>query len=166
MGKSKGYRTITLYLGERTPVFLLTVFGKGQKVNFVQGGAEPAQEDRGRICAEDAMGRRGKMSKSAFDSIAAGLNEALAVARGEARPARLHVPGEMDVKASRAATHMKQEDFAAVFGFSLTQIRDWEQGRSRPLRSDRAYLMLIAFNHERVLGMLGEVRKRDAREVA
>ena len=39
-------------------------------------------------------------------------------------------------------------------------------GGSRPLRSDRAYLMLIAFNHEQVLGMLGEVRKRDAREVA
>ena len=34
MGKSKGYRTITLYSGERMPVFLLTVFGKGQKVNL------------------------------------------------------------------------------------------------------------------------------------
>ena len=106
------------------------------------------------------------MSKSTFDSIAAGLNEALAVARGEAKPAKLHVPSEMDVKVIRTATKMKQEDFASVFGFSLTQIRDWEQGRSRPLRSDPAYLMLIAFNHEQVLGMLGEVRKRDAREVA
>jgi hypothetical protein len=31
------------------------------------------------------------MSKKAFDKIAAGLNEALAVARGTAKPSKLHV---------------------------------------------------------------------------
>lgn len=33
-GKSGGYRTITFYSGEMMPVFLLTVFGKGEKANL------------------------------------------------------------------------------------------------------------------------------------
>ena len=39
------------------------------------------------------------MSKKAFDKIAEGLNEALSIARGEAMPAKLHVPAEIDVRA-------------------------------------------------------------------
>lgn len=33
-GKSGGYRTITFYTGDMMPVFLITVFGKGQKGNL------------------------------------------------------------------------------------------------------------------------------------
>jgi hypothetical protein len=33
-GKSGGYRMITFYTGTDLPVFLLTVFGKGQKVDL------------------------------------------------------------------------------------------------------------------------------------
>lgn len=33
-GKSGGVRTITLFSGENLPVFLITAFGKGQKVNL------------------------------------------------------------------------------------------------------------------------------------
>jgi putative transcriptional regulator len=39
------------------------------------------------------------MSKRAFDKIKEGLDEAIAVACGEAKPARFHVPGESDVRA-------------------------------------------------------------------
>lgn len=35
-GKSGGVRTITFYTGETLPVFLITVFGKGQKVNLTK----------------------------------------------------------------------------------------------------------------------------------
>jgi hypothetical protein len=35
-GKSGGYRVITYYAGASMPVFLLTVFGKGDKVNLTQ----------------------------------------------------------------------------------------------------------------------------------
>lgn len=38
------------------------------------------------------------MTKKAFDQIAAGLTEALAVARGEAAPAKLHIPAEINVR--------------------------------------------------------------------
>src|SRR5713226_1679751 len=33
-GKSGGYRTITFYSGDVMPVYLLTVFGKGEKSNL------------------------------------------------------------------------------------------------------------------------------------
>jgi hypothetical protein len=33
-GKSGGYRTITFYSGEMVPVYLITVFGKGEKANL------------------------------------------------------------------------------------------------------------------------------------
>ncbi|HLW92628.1 MAG TPA: type II toxin-antitoxin system RelE/ParE family toxin, partial [Roseiarcus sp.] len=36
-GKSDGYRTITFYSGEEIPVFLLTVFSKGERSNLTKG---------------------------------------------------------------------------------------------------------------------------------
>src|SRR3546814_4525949 len=36
-GKSGGYRVISYFAGDDIPVFLLTVFGKGEKVSLSQG---------------------------------------------------------------------------------------------------------------------------------
>ncbi len=83
------------------------------------------------------------MSKRAFDKIAAGLDEALAVARGEVGAAKMHVPPEMDVRAVRAKTGLSQDAFASSFGFTVHQVRQWEQGRNRPLGAMRAYLLVI-----------------------
>lgn len=100
------------------------------------------------------------MSKRAFDKIAAGLNDAIAIARGEVAPARPHVPSELDVRAIRSGTGLSQADFAYRFGFTADQIKAWEQGRSRPLGGVRAYLMMIEADHEAVAAMLGKVRAR------
>ena len=95
-----------------------------------------------------------KLSKKAFDKIAEGLAEAIAVARGEAKPVRLFIPPEIDVRIIRQKVRMSQDDFASAFGFSLTQIRDWEQARSRPLGGLRAYLMIIEMDPVGVLKIL------------
>ncbi len=102
------------------------------------------------------------MSKKAFEKIAEGLNEALAIARGEARPARLHVPSEIDVRAIRRRTGLSQDDFATAFGFTINQIRDWEQGRARPLGGVRAYLLIIERDAKRVLELLRRPKGRKA----
>jgi putative transcriptional regulator len=94
------------------------------------------------------------MGKKAFAKIAEGLSEVLAVARGEAKPARLHIPTEIDVKSIRAKRGLSQNDFAAQFGFTVNQIKDWEQGRSRPLGGVRAYLMIIDRDGDGVLALL------------
>lgn len=99
------------------------------------------------------------MSKRAFDKIAEGLTEAIAVARGEEKPAKLHVPPEIDVRATRRRLKMTQEDFARHFGFSVSQIRDWEQGRNRPLGAVRTYLMLIESAPDHVLQLLTTARR-------
>jgi putative transcriptional regulator len=102
------------------------------------------------------------MSKKAFDKIAEGLAEALAIARGDAKPAKLHVPPEIDVRAIRARTKLSQEDFATAFGFTINQIRDWEQGRARPLGGVRAYLLIIERDPRRVLVLLRKPRGKRA----
>jgi len=67
------------------------------------------------------------MSKKAFDKIAAGLTEALEIARGNAKPTKLHVPAEIDVRGIRKGLGLSQDEFAQEFGFTIHQIRDWEQ---------------------------------------
>jgi putative transcriptional regulator len=56
----------------------------------------------------------------------------------------------VDVKAIRKRLGMTQERFASTFGFPITTLRDWEQGRARPDTSARAYLIVIAREPEAV----------------
>lgn len=86
------------------------------------------------------------MSEVVFDDIATALQEATRIAKGEADPAtyRVHVPVEIDVRAIRQRTGLTQQSFAAAFGFPVQTLRDWEQRRSRPDTSARAYLLVIS----------------------
>lgn len=97
------------------------------------------------------------MSKMVFDQIAEGMQEALAVARGEAEPYKLHVPAEIDVKAIRGRTGLSQKDFAQTFGFGFDQLKQWEQGRSRPVQAMRAYLLLINARPVEMVSALREI---------
>lgn len=97
------------------------------------------------------------MSRQAFDQISEGLKEVLAIASNEAEPYKLHVPPELDVKAIRAKAGMTQRDFAAAFGFGIDQVKQWEQGRVRPVQALRAYLMLIEDNPTGMLDALKRV---------
>lgn len=100
--------------------------------------------------------------KTAFEKISEGLNEALAIARGEAKPARLYVPPEIDVKSIRKKLGLSQEDFSARFAFTVNQIREWEQGRARPLGGVRAYLLIIERDPDSVLRLLKEASAKKA----
>ncbi len=101
------------------------------------------------------------MSKNVFDQISEGLNEALAVARGD-KPFKLHVPAEIDVKTIRAKTGLSQRDFASTFGFGLDQLKQWEQGRTRPVQAHRAYLLLINSRPSQTLQALREINHEEA----
>jgi hypothetical protein len=48
---------------------------------------------------------------------------AIAIARGEKKPAKLFVPPELEVRAIRAKLGQSQEDFSSAFGFTVHQIR-------------------------------------------
>jgi putative transcriptional regulator len=104
------------------------------------------------------------MSKTGKRLIEAAL-EAASIARGERKAARLHVPAEINVRLVRQKFKLSQEDFASEFGFSVTQIRDWEQGRSRPIGGVRAYVMLIDRKGEAIRKLLNDA-KAEARSKA
>jgi putative transcriptional regulator len=85
------------------------------------------------------------MTKRAFDKISAGLADATAYLDGTADTSRyrVHVPDAVDVKRIRAALGLSQEAFAATYGFALSAVRDWEQGRRQPDRSARILLKIV-----------------------
>lgn len=89
---------------------------------------------------------------SVFEDIKAGLVEAVAIAKGEADPVtyKVHVPAEIDVAGIRRGLGLTQAAFARAFGFPIGTVREWEQGRSKPETSARAFLIVIAHEPEAV----------------
>ncbi|WP_246659373.1 hypothetical protein [Rhizobium sp. FY34] len=166
-GKSGGARIITFYSGNRMPVFLIAAFAKSVKVSLSKAESGD-RRNRARILQQDCPieARNNGMSKQAFDLIHEGLTEALAVARGEAEPFKLHISAELDVKEIRAATGMTQKDFASTFGFGLDQLKQWEQGRARPVQALRAYLLLIKDNHRYLITALQRLQDTPSEESA
>jgi putative transcriptional regulator len=82
------------------------------------------------------------MSKT-FRGIKAGLEDAIAHARGDANAATVHRPREIDVKAIRERTGLSQQGFCAAFGISLGTLRHWEQGLRAPRGPARTLLMVV-----------------------
>ena len=92
------------------------------------------------------------MTKTNFERIVAGLEDAVGIAEGSVDPAtyRIHVPKSVDVRAIRRRMGLTQAVFAARFGFSLGTLRDWEQGRTQPDPTSRVLLTVIAKEPEAV----------------
>ncbi len=82
---------------------------------------------------------------AAADREAATFDEAM-----QRQGMRVHVPETVDVKAIRRATGLSQALFAERFGFDLSSIRNWEQGRRRPEGPARVLLMVIKHNPQAV----------------
>lgn len=100
------------------------------------------------------------MSKKAFDSIAAGLRDAIAHTKGEpGRVTRVHEPlPPIDVKAIRVKQQMTQEDFAETYSIPLPTLVKWEQGQSNPTGATRLLLHVIARHPRTVLKVIKSVQ--------
>jgi len=92
------------------------------------------------------------MSKRAFDKIMQGIKEAGAYLDGTAdkRKYRVHVPEAVDVRKIRRRQGLSQEAFAQKYGFAVSAVRDWEQGRRTPERSARILLKIVEKEPEAV----------------
>ena len=86
----------------------------------------------------------------------AGLEEALAHARGEEVPGlQLHSPSAIDVAAIRKRTGLSQTAFSRRIGVPVSTLRNWEQGRRAPEGPARILLAMLERNPrilEEVLG--------------
>ena len=95
------------------------------------------------------------MTKKAFDKIAAGLEDAIAYAGGDAGRGRVAAP--LDVGAIRKATGKTQDQFATDFGLTLGAVRDWEQKRRQPEGPARVLLSLIQAEPQTVERLLAKL---------
>ena len=89
---------------------------------------------------------------SAFDSIKAGLEDAISHAKGKKTGVThvVEIP-DVDVKAAREKLGLSQDRFARAFGISASTLRKWEQGQRRPEGPARVLLTVIDREPEAVL---------------
>jgi putative transcriptional regulator len=104
------------------------------------------------------------MRKKAFDSIMAGLQDALAYTKGDkgrGRATAVDVP-DLDVGKVRSKVGLSQDEFARTFGVSVGTLRNWEQKRVRPDGPARVLLTVIDRDPVSVLKALRIGPKRAA----
>ena len=65
-------------------------------------------------------------------------------------------PRMPQVKVIRRAFRLTQEEFSARYQMPLGTLRDWEQGRSVPDQTARAYLKVIAAHPEGTAAVLAK----------
>lgn len=85
-------------------------------------------------------------ARTAGESIIAGMQDALAYAQGDqtrGTPHTVTVPDTIDVKAIRTRLGLTQAAFAQYYGFALSSVRNWEQGRRQPEGPTRLLLLVI-----------------------
>lgn len=90
--------------------------------------------------------KQAKRISKAAESIMAGLQDAVAYARGDTTRGQAHivcVPDTVDVKAIRKRLGLTQAAFARQCGFEISSIRNWEQGRRQPEGPARVLLLVI-----------------------
>lgn len=93
--------------------------------------------------------------KSAFDKIAAGLEDAIAFTEGRATRARLIRP--VDIKTMRIARDLTQGEFSKKYRLPIGTVRDWEQHRREPDTGSKLYLSMIQADPEAVEKILAKV---------
>lgn len=90
----------------------------------------------------------------AFNSIAQGLQEAIALNRGADIAAQTHRPAEIDVAQLRRSLGLTQMEFAAKFCISVGTLRHWERGDRVPHGPALALLHVVAKEPQAVLRAL------------
>ena len=97
------------------------------------------------------------MRDDLFAELLESVEQAGAIMRGEMKPSRVFVSGEIDVPALRARFGLSQPRFAAMLGISVGTLRNWEQGRRRPEGPARVLLRIAAHDPEVVLAAASKI---------
>ena len=97
------------------------------------------------------------MQAEDFGGLLEGMKSVAAYERGAREGFVTHVPSRIDVRAIRAARQLSQDGFARTYGFSVSAVRDWEQGRRQPERAARILLAMIAHAPEVMEKVMREI---------
>jgi putative transcriptional regulator len=98
------------------------------------------------------------VTKTSFDKIKAGLDDAKVYLDGSGNKSDyvIHVPSRVNVKKIRTRLGLSQESFAQTYGFALSAVREWEQGRRQPDRSARILLKVVEKEPEAITRALAK----------
>lgn len=83
------------------------------------------------------------MNPDLFNDLTQSLQEAVAIAKGEAEPSRRFVLETPDVKAVREKTGLSQAEFARCLHVSPRTLQNWEQHRRIPTGAAAALIRLL-----------------------
>jgi putative transcriptional regulator len=101
------------------------------------------------------MGRMKKVNL--YAEIKAGLEEMVAIEKGEREPVRVHrFFTSADIRALREKAGVSQRTFAAMLGVSNRTLQDWEQGRRTPTGPAMNLLRLYEAMPEAITKVLAE----------
>ncbi len=154
-GKSGGVRVIYYFHDELMPLYLLTLFAKGDRTNLSKA---ERNDLAGLVDVLVGLWKRERtvQMNHAYESIKRGLQEAIAHAQGQSEEGSMSTAlRPVDVKALRAKVNMTQkEEFAAKFGFSTATLRHWERGDRQPVGASLVLLNVIERNPRAVIKAL------------
>lgn len=102
---------------------------------------------------------KARSAKQKEHDLITSAREMLAYARGEIElESYVYTPPKkVDVADIRIDLGLSQREFANRYGFALSAVKDWEQGRRNPERSARILLAMIATNPKAVEKVLKQV---------
>lgn len=88
------------------------------------------------------------MKDGLFADLLASAEEMVRIEQGVEAPApeHIHAFSDIDVKAIREATGLRQQDFAAAVGVSYDLVKSWEMKRRQPTGAPRKLLLLLQAN--------------------
>ncbi|WP_118986467.1 NadS family protein [Photorhabdus sp. CRCIA-P01] len=88
------------------------------------------------------------MKHELFADLLASAEEMVKIEKGELtpKPEHVHTFTEIDVKAIREATGLKQQEFAVAVGVSYDLVKSWESKRRHPTGAARKLLILLQVN--------------------
>lgn len=86
------------------------------------------------------------MKDELFADLLASAEEMVRIEKGEEapEPEHVHTFSEIDVKAIREATGLRQQDFAVAVGVSYDLVKSWETKRRQPTGAPRKLLLLLS----------------------
>ena len=94
------------------------------------------------------------MKKQAFEELVTSVRQAGRIRRREMAASRRFAFKVAEVHRIRKRLGLSQSEFALLIGVSVATLRNWEQGRRRPVGPARALLRIAATHPDAVLDAL------------
>ena len=94
------------------------------------------------------------MKKELFKQLSESLEEAVEIHKGKLKPFREFYFSPLDIKHVRESLDFSQSKFANMIGVSAGTLRNWEQGRRRPVGPAMVLLRIISENPKMVFKAL------------